>query len=233
MKPILIKFLLGAWFALLMSCNAATNSKTDAPPPGAGNIGATSAISVTGSNVGSSDASGTAVPSAVATATGNAGVTSAFSSTGQAPTSSAASGVTAGGHDCRDDWPAYPWVKQAATECTKCWTCPSVGFLPGMAFVACKIGDQCFRFATVDNCNYENFPANTADMLPVHDASAYCKKDYKNYTFFDCYVNGARYIFETVDAEHYTNFADDQGNIINQVASTLPIPGGCAVKVDN
>ena len=148
---------------------------------------------------------------------------------GKVATSSEASGAGSG-RDCRDDWSEFPWKKEAATECTKCWECKGEGFLPGMAFVACKLGNnQCYRFATANNCDYENFPRNKG-LLPVRDPTKYCRKDHKNYTFFHCEVDGNKYIFQTVDATHYYNSADKQGDIVAGVASVLPIPGGCADK---
>ena len=240
MQAIKTVSLLGAWFFIGIACNAANNPTDGAQTGQAGAANATNTVPVApaigsiGGAAGSSNATGN-----TATVDGAGGVLANAGNIAQGgapitgtPTSSLASGATPGGKDCRDDWPEYPWKKQAATECTKCWTCKGEGFLPGMAFVACKVGDQCFRYATDNNCDYENFPRG-GGLLPVHDPNNYCRKDYKNYTFFDCHVNGQRYIFETVDAEHYSNFADDQANIVNQVASNLPIPGGCAIKSSN
>lgn len=193
------------------------------PPPDAGSQGPTI--------ISRGNPFNNAVTTATSTATTTAGHTTQTGD-GRQLTSSANSGATPGAKDCRDDWSEFPWQRQAATECTKCWNCKGEGVLPGMAFVACKLGNECFRFATVDNCNYDNFPRGSG-LAPSHDPSKYCRKDYKNYTFFHCEVDGKKWVFQTVDATHYYNFADKKGDTVSQVASNLPLPGGCAVKTQN
>lgn len=134
--------------------------------------------------------------------------------------------------DCRDDWKEFPWARKGEDECTKCWTCPGVGFLPGAAFVACKIDGKCYRFATTDNCNYEHYPPGSPVMpvLPPRDPNLYCRKDGVNYTYFVCRINGEKHYFQTVDGTHYYDKAAQQNNMIGNVADNLPILGGCPDK---
>jgi len=132
-------------------------------------------------------------------------------------------------HDCRDDWPEFPWTREHEEECNKCWTCAGEGFVPGLAFVACRIEGKCYRFATVNNCDYENFPRG-GGLLPSHDSDVYCRKDHVNYTYFSCRVGLEKHVFQTTDAVHYYSEKDKKGDLVFGVAGVLPIPGGCFDK---
>ncbi len=162
-----------------------------------------------------------AVPPSDAASGGTAG------SPGLAPGGGAGSrdGGAPSARDCRDDYPEVPWTRTGRNECSKCYGCPAEGFLPGVAFVTCKVGDRCFRFATVDNCNYD-LCARGSCTLPAHDPAAYCRKDGRNYTYFICHVDGQRFEFQTVDGTHYHDTVE-QPDPIGDVAGGLPIPGGC------
>ena len=72
--------------------------------------------------------------------------------------------------------------------------------------------------------------AEALEAMNQADPKAYCRKDYKNYSFFRCFVGGKTFIFQTVNATNYDNFADKQGDVVASVASNLPIPGGCPNK---
>jgi hypothetical protein len=145
---------------------------------------------------------------------------------------SAQPGMTAqpgSGRDCRDDWKEFPWTRKGQNECTKCWTCKGEGFLPGMSYVACKIEDKCYRFATMNNCDYNLFPHNS--IFPAQrDENLYCRKDGPNYSYFVCRVNGKKYPFQTVDGSHYYDKTANSGNMVGNVADVLPIIGGCMDK---
>lgn len=137
-------------------------------------------------------------------------------------------GAVAG--DCRDDWKEFPWTRKGENECTKCWTCPGEGFLPGAAFVACKFGDECYRFATTDNCNYVNFPRGSGALPSTRDPDLYCRKDGPNYTYFVCRKDGDKVPFQTVDGTHYYDKEENSGDLVGNVADILPIIGGCPDK---
>jgi len=132
-----------------------------------------------------------------------------------------------GAADCRDDYKEFPWKRETKNECTKCWDCPGEGFLPGMAFVACKIDNKCYRFATVNNCDYDLCPKGNC-VLPTHSDSVYCRKDGINYTYFICRVNGVKYTFQTVNAVNYYDKAERLLDMVGNVADVLPIVGGCS-----
>ncbi len=130
--------------------------------------------------------------------------------------------------DCRLDYPEFPWHKTTKNECNKCWTCMGEGFLPGMAFVACKIENKCYRFATVDNCNYNLCPKGNCSFFSLRkDPSVWCRKDGRNYTYYVCRVNGKKFRFQTVNAVNYYDKAERMNDFIGLVADYLPIIGGC------
>jgi hypothetical protein len=165
------------------------------------------AVAAAGSEASAQPAPGSAGPTGVATGGNFAGAG------GQA------AGGGAPGGDCRSEWPEYPWLKQDANECTKCYTCPMVGVLPGAAFVACKINNRCYRFATVDNCNYYNHPKGSAGF-PQANNQLYCRKDGANYSHFVCRVEGQSFDFQTMDATHYRPASPD--NMVGKVADNIP-----------
>jgi hypothetical protein len=129
--------------------------------------------------------------------------------------------------DCRDDFPQIPWTRRFESECSKCYDCPPEGLLPGVAFITCKIGAECYRFATVDNCNYDLCPPGGC-VLPVHDPTAYCRKDGINYTYFMCRLAGQLLPFQTVNGTNYFHKSDVLGDVAHDVADTLELPGGCS-----
>ena len=136
--------------------------------------------------------------------------------------------VEGGQRDCRLDYPEFPWHKTTKNECNKCWTCMGEGFLPGMAFVACKIEGKCYRFATVDNCNYNLCPKGKCSFFTLKkDPQAWCRKDGRNYTYYVCRVNGKKVRFQTVNAVNYYDKAERMNDFIGLVADYLPIIGGC------
>jgi len=128
--------------------------------------------------------------------------------------------------DCRDHYPQIPWTREFDNECSKCYDCPGEGVLPGIAFITCRIDGQCYRFATVDNCNYDLCPSGSC-TFPVHDEMAFCRKDGINYTYFVCRINHKLRPFQTVNATNYFEKSDVAGNMAYDVADALPIVGGC------
>ena len=128
--------------------------------------------------------------------------------------------------DCRDSYPEIPWTWQHGSECAKCYDCPAEGLLPGVAFITCKIDQHCYRFATVDNCNYDLCPSGSC-ALPAHDPAAYCRKDGVNYTYFVCRLDQQLRPFQTVNGTNYFQKSDVAGDPVYDVADTLPILGGC------
>ena len=149
--------------------------------------------------------------------------------------STAAIANAAGTHDCRDDYPTYGWQRSTDNECSKVkgWMVGAGGMdgvLPSMAFVTCRINGVCMRFATMNNCDYNYWPPGSIGVPVAKDETKYCRKDYKNYTFFRCHINGQPFIGQTTDATSYQDYSQRQGNIVNAVAASLPLNEGCPNK---
>ncbi len=137
--------------------------------------------------------------------------------------------------DCRDEYPDYGWQRTTDNECAKVngWMVGAGGIdgvLPGMAFVACKINGVCMRMATVNNCDYNYWPAGSQGLPTTRDETKYCRKDYKNYTFFRCHVDGDVFIGQSTDGTSYQDYEKTKGGIVSDVASTLPLDQGCPDK---
>ena len=218
-------WMLAAIASIVMGCNA--TSKSDKPNPqatfsGTANADGTQQNSVvnTGNQTQSSANPAGAVPSA----------------TGAVP--NGATAAATGTHDCRDDYPTYGWQKTTDNECSKVkgWMVGAGGMdgvLPSMAFVTCKINGVCMRFATMNNCDYNYWPPGSVGLPVARDDTKYCRKDYKNYTFFRCHINGQVFIGQTTDATSYQDYSQRQGNIVNEVAANLPLNEGCPNKDQN
>ena len=79
---------------------------------------------------------------------------SAVSNDQTTATAPAPASAATGARDCRDDYPTYGWKRTTENECSKVkgWLFGAGGLdgvLPSMAFVTCKIINECMRFATV------------------------------------------------------------------------------------
>ncbi len=135
---------------------------------------------------------------------------------------------TEGGRDCREDYKEYPWTGQTKNECSECPNCPGEGFMPGIAFLACKIEGKCYRFATILECNFDLCPKGSC-LLPQHNDNIYCRKDGINITYFICRINGVKYTFQTLDGTYYFDKAERGQDIVTAVADSLPlpVPAGC------
>ncbi len=137
-------------------------------------------------------------------------------------------------HDCRDDWPEFRWEGMTKNECTEPGEgAQGEGFLPSIAFKACKINGQCYRFATMDECHSYPFARNSG-MLPTRNDALYCleatdpkDREHRSESYFSCYVQGTVYRFQTVDVggvmyrDKTEMAANPPADIAGQVADNL------------
>ena len=138
-------------------------------------------------------------------------------------------------HDCRDDWPEFKWEGMTKNECTETdGSGPGEGFLPAIAFKACKINGQCYRFATMDECHSYPFPRKSG-LLPQRNDALYCleatdpkDREHRSESYFTCFVNATVWRFQTVDVggvmyrDKTEMAANGAADIAGQVADNLP-----------
>ena len=137
-------------------------------------------------------------------------------------------------HDCRDDWPEFKWEGMTANECAEAGANgKGEGFLPSIAFKACKINGQCTRLATMDECHSYPFPRG-GGMLPQKNDKFYCleatdPKDrvHRSESYYSCYLDGVIWAFQAIDAagELYRDQAEMDANpgadVAGKVADNL------------
>jgi hypothetical protein len=148
--------------------------------------------------------------------------------------------------DCRDDWPEFQWEGHTNSECAEMGgglMAKGEGFMPGIAFKACKIEGVCYRFsANLNECQAYPFPRNS--VYPQKNDNLYCleamdAKDTtrRNESYYSCFVNGRVWRFQAVDlgGVNYRDKgemeANGVGDLFGQVADNLPFlkfRKGCA-----